>query len=90
LQQFAATQQQQKGKITLKGSTDIVSEFFGYGIQSILYQRGIYGEDEFGRVTKYGLPMWVTKNDELKKYLANVLNQVTSKIEETESRHLFF
>ena len=29
-------------EITLKGSTDIVSEFFTYAINSILYQRGLY------------------------------------------------
>ena len=29
-------------EITLKGSVDIVSEFFFYAINSILYQRGKY------------------------------------------------
>jgi mitotic spindle assembly checkpoint protein MAD2 len=28
--------------VTLKGSALLVKEFFGFGINSILYQRGIY------------------------------------------------
>ena len=33
-----ATMQATKNTITLKGSTEIVTEFFGYSINSILYQ----------------------------------------------------
>ena len=36
-----ATAQATKNNITLKGSTAIVTEFFGYAVNSILYQRGI-------------------------------------------------
>jgi len=62
--------------ITLKGSTDIVTEFFGYSINSILYQRGIYPPESFSRVKKYGLAMLVTQDDSLKHYLSSVLNQI--------------
>ena len=31
-----------KSQVTLKGSAQMVAEFFNYGINSILYQRGIY------------------------------------------------
>jgi mitotic spindle assembly checkpoint protein MAD2 len=37
-----ATSQLTKSAVTLKGSAQIVAEFFNYGINSILYQRGIY------------------------------------------------
>ena len=37
---MSAAENDSKSTITLKGSTDIVSEFFGYSINSILYQRG--------------------------------------------------
>ena len=37
-----ATSQLTKSAVTLKGSAQIVAEFFDYGINSILYQRGIY------------------------------------------------
>eukprot|EP01112_Ceratiomyxa_fruticulosa_P002356 TRINITY_DN12487_c0_g2_i1.p1 TRINITY_DN12487_c0_g2~~TRINITY_DN12487_c0_g2_i1.p1 ORF type:complete len:167 (-),score=32.08 TRINITY_DN12487_c0_g2_i1:236-736(-) len=65
-----------KNTITLKGSTDIVVEFFGYSINSILYQRGIYPPESFSKVNKYGLSMLVTNDEGLKSYLKNVLLQL--------------
>eukprot|EP00742_Colponemidia_sp_Colp-10_P010101 GILJ01011067.1.p1 GENE.GILJ01011067.1~~GILJ01011067.1.p1 ORF type:complete len:224 (+),score=47.22 GILJ01011067.1:52-672(+) len=74
---MAATAQLVKNTITLKGSTEIVTEFFGYSINSILYQRGIYPPDSFKSVQKYGLMMLVSTDEGLKKYLANVLSQLS-------------
>lgn len=68
--------QANKNAITIKGSAQIVAEFFGYSINSILYQRGIYPPETFTRVEKYGLGMLVTKEDGLKNYLNNVLKQL--------------
>ncbi|KAA8493070.1 Mitotic spindle assembly checkpoint protein MAD2A [Porphyridium purpureum] len=62
--------------VTLRGSTEIVTEFFGYGVNSILFQRGIYPPESFTRVSKYGLTMLVSKDDALKKYLNAVLQNV--------------
>ncbi|XP_013780640.1 mitotic spindle assembly checkpoint protein MAD2A-like [Limulus polyphemus] len=62
--------------VTLKGSADIVSEFFNYGINSILYQRGIYPPESFTRLQKYGLTLLVTTNDKLQHYLSIVLKQL--------------
>eukprot|EP01139_Manchomonas_bermudensis_P020369 Amastigsp_a678598_55.p1 type:complete len:202 gc:universal Amastigsp_a678598_55:27-632(+) len=73
---MAAVSQATRNTITLKGSTQIVTEFFGYGINSILYQRGIYPPESFVRVSKYGLSMMVTTNEGLKTYLAEVLSQM--------------
>lgn len=70
----------------LKGSIDIVIEFFNYGINSILYQRGLYPSDTFIQREKYGLPLLVTTNIELKKYLDVVLNQMR-KFLETKNVH---
>jgi len=50
--------------------------FAVYGINSILYQRGIYPPETFTRVQKYGLTILVTTDDELKKYLTNILADV--------------
>ena len=50
--------------------------FLVYGINSILYQRGIYPPETFTRMQQYGLTVLVTTDEELKKYLANVLTQV--------------
>ncbi|KGB78243.1 mitotic spindle assembly checkpoint protein MAD2 [Cryptococcus deuterogattii R265] len=62
--------------ITLKGSTALVTEFFEYSVNSILYQRGVYPSDDFRMVKKYGLPMLVTADEELKEYISTVLSQV--------------
>jgi len=66
-----------RNTITLKGSTEIVTEFFGYSINSILYQRGIYPPESFNKVQKYGLSMLVTSDSGLQNYLQQVLSQLT-------------
>lgn len=65
-----------KNAINLKGSADIVTEFFGYGINSILYQRGIYPPEQFERKQKYGLTMLVTNDDALRTYLRGILSNL--------------
>ncbi|KFM72511.1 Mitotic spindle assembly checkpoint protein MAD2A, partial [Stegodyphus mimosarum] len=64
--------------ITLKGSADIVTEFFDYGINSIIYQRGIYPVESFSREEKYGLTVLMTKNEELRSFITNVTKQLRS------------
>ncbi|KAI0492787.1 mitotic spindle checkpoint protein MAD2 [Dendrobium catenatum] len=66
-----------KDVITLKGSAAIVSEFFGYAANSILYNRGIYPEESFVKVKKYGLPMLLTQNEEVKSYIASITSQLS-------------
>ncbi|GBG76763.1 hypothetical protein CBR_g22979 [Chara braunii] len=73
----ASQQQLVRGTITLKGSAAIVSDFFFHAVNSILYQRGIYPSDSFTQVKKYGLPILVCENDGVKKYLNQVLEQVS-------------
>jgi len=65
-----------KTEITLKGSVEIVQEFFGYSINSILYQRGIYPPEMFSPIAKYGLSVMVTSDEGLRTYLASVLRQL--------------
>ncbi|KAE8630628.1 hypothetical protein XENTR_v10000902 [Xenopus tropicalis] len=62
--------------ITLKGSAEIVSEFFFCGINSILYQRGIYPSETFTRIQKYGLTLLLTTDPGLKEYLNKVTDQL--------------
>lgn len=52
-----------------------------YGINSILYQRGIYPPESFTRVQKYGLTLLVTSDDKLKDYLNPVIAQIKGKRE---------
>ncbi|KAJ6431362.1 hypothetical protein OIU84_018781 [Salix udensis] len=42
-----------KDIITLRGSAAIVSEFFGYAANSILYNRGVYPEESFVKLSEW-------------------------------------
>jgi len=65
-----------KSQVTLKGSAQMVSEFFNYGINSILYQRGIYPPESFTRKQEYGLTILVSTDEKVKAFLDNVLSQI--------------
>ncbi|KAF8337525.1 mitotic spindle checkpoint protein MAD2 [Cantharellus anzutake] len=71
-----AQKQATRNSITLKGSTQIVTEFFNFAINSILYHRGIYPADDFHTVKKYGQPVLLTEDPNLEAYLSNILKQV--------------
>ncbi|KAL0230002.1 hypothetical protein PCE1_003566 [Barthelona sp. PCE] len=62
--------------ITLKGSTEIVSEFFTYSINSILFLRGIYPPENFRVSKQYGLSLWLTTDTGLETYLTQILEQI--------------
>ena len=62
--------------ITLRGSTDIVVEFFEYCVNSILYQRAIYPPESFKRVSKYGLAMMMATEEGLVAYIQNITRQL--------------
>uniref|UniRef100_A0A8C5CAE7 Mitotic spindle assembly checkpoint protein MAD2A n=1 Tax=Gadus morhua TaxID=8049 RepID=A0A8C5CAE7_GADMO len=62
--------------ITLKGSAELVAEFFSFGINSILYQRGIYPPESFTRVTQYDMSLQLTTDGKLKDYLTKVVAQL--------------
>ncbi|ERN06795.1 hypothetical protein AMTRI_Chr06g174220 [Amborella trichopoda] len=70
-----------KDVITLKGSAAIVSEFFGYAANSILYNRGVYPEECFVKVKKYGLPMLLIEDDAVKAFLACLTSQISEWLE---------
>lgn len=46
-----------------------------YGINSILFQRGIYPPEEFDNTQQYGLTILMSKNDKIQEFLTNVLSQ---------------
>ncbi|KAJ8475607.1 hypothetical protein OPV22_019334 [Ensete ventricosum] len=70
-----------KDIITLRGSATIVSEFFGYAANSILYNRGIYPEESFTKVKKYGLPMLLTQDEGVKSFISGLTSQLTEWLE---------
>ncbi|KAH9599478.1 HORMA domain [Trypanosoma melophagium] len=74
--------------ITFKGSVAIVTEFLGFAIYSILYQRGVYPEEAFKSVTKYGVPLMVSTDKDLNAYLAEILQQIATWIAADKVRKL--
>lgn len=46
-------------------------------LYSILYNRGVYPEESFVKVKKYGLPMLLTQDEGLKSFLANLTSQLS-------------
>ncbi|MBA0613629.1 hypothetical protein Goshw_015189 [Gossypium schwendimanii] len=55
-----------KDIITLRGSAAIVSEFFG-----------VYPEESFAKVKKYGLPMLLTQDEGVKSFISNLTAQLS-------------
>ncbi|KAI0257477.1 mitotic spindle checkpoint protein MAD2 [Lactifluus subvellereus] len=68
---MAPTKQAIRQSITLKGSTDLVTEFFKYAVNTILFQRGVYPADDFHMVKKYGQTVLITQDLALENYLEN-------------------
>ncbi|KAG8754602.1 Mitotic spindle checkpoint component mad2 [Serendipita sp. 396] len=69
-------QSQKSKQISLKGSTAIVTDFFKFAINTILYQRGVYPADDFHMVKKYGQTVMLTEDAALVNYLDKILTQV--------------
>jgi mitotic spindle assembly checkpoint protein MAD2 len=65
-----------RSKVSLKGSSKIVAEFFEYSINSILYQRGIYPPEDFQLVKKYNLNVLITIDAEVKSYIRKIIGQL--------------
>ncbi|KAI9893820.1 MAG: Mitotic spindle checkpoint component mad2 [Vezdaea aestivalis] len=64
-------------KLSLKGSSKIVAEFFEYSIHTILFQRGVYPAEDFIAVKKYGLNMLVSCDDQVKAYIKKIMSQLS-------------
>ncbi|KAL2073624.1 hypothetical protein VTL71DRAFT_10950 [Oculimacula yallundae] len=63
-------------KLSLKGSSRLVAEFFNYSINTILFQRGVYPAEDFTSVKKYGLTMLVSSDDQVKAYIKKIMSQL--------------
>uniref|UniRef100_A0A8C9B449 Mitotic spindle assembly checkpoint protein MAD2A n=1 Tax=Phocoena sinus TaxID=42100 RepID=A0A8C9B449_PHOSS len=64
------------GRVANDGGVRLGAAEASFGINSILYQRGLYPSETFTRVQKYGLTLLVTTDPELIKYLNNVVEQL--------------
>ncbi|KAI5960361.1 MAD2 [Candida pseudojiufengensis] len=63
-------------KLALKGSSKIVSDYFEFAINSILYQRGIYPQEDFQIIKKYDLPMIIINDEDVSNYIQNIMKQL--------------
>merc|ERR1712110_892315 len=77
-----------KSQVTLKGSAQMVSEFFNYGINSILYQRGIYPPESFTRKQEYGLTLLMSTDEKVTKFISDILAQVKDWLEKKQVKKL--
>ena len=84
----AVAQKVQSQQVTLKGSAQLVSEFFNYGINSILYQRGIYPSESFTRKQEYGLTLLVSTDEKVNNFLKSVLTQIQEWLVERKIKKL--
>ncbi|KLO13976.1 spindle assembly checkpoint protein [Schizopora paradoxa] len=73
---MATKQAPTRQAITLKGSTAIVTDFFKFAVNTILYQRGVYPADDFHLVKKYGQTVMLTQDLAVQNYLDKILQQV--------------
>ncbi|XP_033219488.1 mitotic spindle assembly checkpoint protein MAD2A [Belonocnema kinseyi] len=78
---MTATQQKTKC-ITLKGSAELVKQYLTYGINSILYQRGIYPPETFEPLERFGIFFLMSVDDKIKTFLETVLGQVQEWLEQ--------
>ncbi|CCH60844.1 hypothetical protein TBLA_0D03440 [Henningerozyma blattae CBS 6284] len=63
-------------ELSLRGSAKKIVEFFEITLGFILYQRGVYPQDEFVPVTRYGMSLLRPESPDLRKYIRTVLQQV--------------
>ncbi|KAJ8958944.1 hypothetical protein NQ318_019714 [Aromia moschata] len=65
--------QKNKSAITLKGSAEIVCDYLNYGINSILFQRGLYPPESFKSDENYGLTILMSTDNKIKEFLSTTL-----------------
>lgn len=71
------TETQQKARcITLKGSAELVTQYLLYGVNSILYQRGIYPPETFQTSEHFGLYIFTSMDEKITSFLNTVLGQI--------------
>ncbi|XP_046663852.1 mitotic spindle assembly checkpoint protein MAD2A [Homalodisca vitripennis] len=73
---MTSSEQQTRSTITLKGSVELVVDYLNYGINSILFQRGIYPPESFNTEEHFGLSILVSTDDKIIGFLKSVLGQI--------------
>ncbi|CAO3639085.1 unnamed protein product [Cunninghamella blakesleeana] len=62
--------------IPLEGSADVIADFFECSLNSILYQREVYGPHNFYITQRYGMSVLMSNNEELNEYINQIMQQV--------------
>ncbi|CAG0922112.1 unnamed protein product [Notodromas monacha] len=78
-----ATVQETANAICLKGSTEILAEYFEYAVHTIIYQRGIYPSETFERQQKYGLTLFVSTDASIKEFVEISVRQAKEWIQKS-------
>lgn len=63
-------------ELKIKGSSGIISDYFEICIHNILFQRHIYPAQDFKVVRKFGLNLVYSNNDEVIKYIQQIVKQL--------------
>ena len=74
--------------ISLLGSAELITEFFSYGVNSLLFHRGIYSPDSFSSMVKYGLAMTICTDPGVERYMKSVLSQMNKWLELKELKRV--
>lgn len=61
-----------------------------YGINSILFQRGIYPAESFENHQQYGLTILMSTDTKIKDFLKNVLTQTEGEFPTSQMNILFY
>lgn len=70
------TETHERQRISLTGSTAVVSDYFHYALNTILFQRSIYDQNDFKMVKKFGLQMMLVEDEAILEYLKKINEQV--------------
>uniref|UniRef100_A0A023F8M9 Putative spindle assembly checkpoint protein n=1 Tax=Triatoma infestans TaxID=30076 RepID=A0A023F8M9_TRIIF len=73
---MSAVAQLTRNAITLKGSAKMVTDYLNFGINSILFQRGIYPPETFRNEEHFGLSIYVSSDEKINTFLQSVLGQI--------------
>nr|CDS18474.1 mitotic spindle assembly checkpoint protein [Echinococcus granulosus] len=67
---------QTSNAIDLKGSVEVIADYFYVAINNILYIRGVYPEASFKQVKKFGRSVLMTTDEELIDFLNCLVKQM--------------
>uniref|UniRef100_A0A8C4QJM2 MAD2 mitotic arrest deficient-like 1 (yeast) n=1 Tax=Eptatretus burgeri TaxID=7764 RepID=A0A8C4QJM2_EPTBU len=67
--------------ISLSGSAKVISEFFYYGVNNVLYQRGVYPPETFAHESRFGMSLLGSTDTAVQKYLSNITSQIQEWLE---------